>query len=381
MSIDELKRTVSRPYRFHRAIEKQLLANRTPVHLKLEIRTQDAVLIPGGRWLVVTGRLDPPWPPVGGSTAQPSEPATVLQVWDIRPPTSQKLSLVTSVELQPHSTHLFVQPATTEAEGVALIIVNYDTDLFSGEPLLSDIYSFHPFADEASRLRPFHSIKAERDSYLLAAQHAVTMGNNLIWALRGASFLVVNWRSREWAFLHAKAPKNDSLELISINDDCDNPWMTCLHPELRSIFTFGRPQMKPWPIHALGSAYKEELSFIDQVSQDPIDCGILPFYLRRRAFRTWGEPRTTFWQDEALRKSFIFTSEARICCFESVGFPDDGNLIARMKQYYEPERALPNLHPAWYPIRITSETIGGRKLALLKDGWIVSCSDSSGEGR
>lgn len=151
----------------------------------------------------------------------------------------------------------------------------------------------------------------------------------------------------------------------------------------RQILTFERPQMKPWPVPALDSVSAERLNVLDQCPADPetLNSTFMYTYFRRLLFRTWGEPRTTFWQDESLRKSFIFTAEQRICCIDSLGFPGDGNEVAQMKRYYEPERAFRTLHPLVSPVRITSETVGGRKLALLREGRIVSCSDNSGEGR
>lgn len=111
LSLDELKRAVTRPYRFQAAIVKRRLATRTPVHLKLGDRHVDAVLIPGGQWLVVqTWMAD----------------SSLLQIWDIRAPVARNLALVASTELQRQHSTLFVQPSTTEAEGVALIFVNYN---------------------------------------------------------------------------------------------------------------------------------------------------------------------------------------------------------------------------------------------------------------
>lgn len=111
LSLDELKRTVTRPYRFQAAIVKHRLATRTPVHLKLGDHFADAVLIPGGQWLVVQTWM---------------AASSLLQIWDIRVPVARNLALVASTELQPLQSTLFVQPSTTEAEGVALIFVNYN---------------------------------------------------------------------------------------------------------------------------------------------------------------------------------------------------------------------------------------------------------------
>ena len=120
MSVEELKRTVTRPYRFQRAVVKQSLATRTPVHLKVGNRPQDVVLIPGGRWLVVAVGVDRPWPP---GSAPPVPPG--LQVWDIRAPIARNLSLVASTRLKSPFYRLFIQPPATEEEGEALIFVSY----------------------------------------------------------------------------------------------------------------------------------------------------------------------------------------------------------------------------------------------------------------
>lgn len=99
MSLTDLKRAATRPYRFETTLLKKRLVNRIPEHMKPITGTQnlnffDAKIVPGGQWLVTAGRTR--W---GGYAARDGpydefKPETIVSVWDIRPPAVKSIRQV-----------------------------------------------------------------------------------------------------------------------------------------------------------------------------------------------------------------------------------------------------------------------------------------------
>ncbi|KAG9008212.1 hypothetical protein FRB93_006780 [Tulasnella sp. JGI-2019a] len=87
----ELRRTVARPYRFQRAIIKKNLTRRSPVKLErpntglkwIGFGCMEAILIPGGRWLVTLSE--------GYGN---DEPMSAVVVYDIRMPAEKNFAVV-----------------------------------------------------------------------------------------------------------------------------------------------------------------------------------------------------------------------------------------------------------------------------------------------
>ncbi|KAG8983573.1 hypothetical protein FRB94_007510 [Tulasnella sp. JGI-2019a] len=92
----ELRRIVARPFRFQRAIIKKNLSRRSPIKLQnhttelrwIETNCVEAILISGGRWLVILseGRVN--------SSYDDEQPMSAVTVYDIRMPAEKCFTVV-----------------------------------------------------------------------------------------------------------------------------------------------------------------------------------------------------------------------------------------------------------------------------------------------